>query len=99
MERHLFMRSAKTILRESHHIVTAIDAAIDELNGAKHLVHPDQKRIFSLQSRVQELQTALPIHKIKKLAILAEMPKFIKQELSDAKIAEQAQMARELKSL
>merc|ERR1712228_416764 len=94
-EKRLFMSSAKEIMRESKKMVNIIDTTIDELNGAKHLVHPDQKKIFSLQSHIKELQVTLPLHKIKKLAILNELPRFIKQELSDAKIEKQAE-AREL---
>jgi len=97
-ERKLFASAARQILRESDKIVGLIDGTIDELHGAKHLVHPDQKRIFSLQSRVRELQTVLPIHKIKKLAVLSEVPRFIRQELTDEKIAEQALIARELQT-
>eukprot|EP01083_Nonionella_stella_P111913 328609_1 len=99
LEKKLFISNAKEILRESQKVVTTIDFTIDELNGAKHLIHPDQKKIFSLQSRLKELEVALPLHKIKKLAILNELPRFIKQELSDAKIQKQAQEARELQRL
>ena len=86
LEAKLFLSSAKEIMRESKNMVDIIDKTIDELNGAKHLIHPDQKKIFSLQSQIKELQVSLPLHKIKKLAILNELPRFIKQELSDAKV-------------
>lgn len=90
LEKKLFISNAKEILRESKKIVDTIDSTIDELNGAKELIHPDHKKIFSLQSRIKELQVALPLHKIKKLAILNELPRFIKQELSDAKVCDYA---------
>ena len=86
LEKKLFISNAKEVLRESKKLVNTIDSTIDELNGAKHLIHPDQKKIFSLQTKIKELQVALPVHKIKKLAILNELPRFIKQELSDAKV-------------
>jgi len=96
LERKLFVSSAKQVLRECRKIVATVDETIDELNGAKPLVHPDQKRIAALQTQLKELQVSLPVHKLKKLAILSELPTFIKQELSDAKIAKQAQAAREI---
>eukprot|EP00484_Ammonia_sp_Unknown_P002018 CAMPEP_0197021880 /NCGR_PEP_ID=MMETSP1384-20130603/2765_1 /TAXON_ID=29189 /ORGANISM="Ammonia sp." /LENGTH=1116 /DNA_ID=CAMNT_0042449799 /DNA_START=30 /DNA_END=3380 /DNA_ORIENTATION=- len=99
LEKNLFISNAKEVLRESAKVANTIDATIDELNGAKHLIHPDQKKIFALHSRVKELEVALPLHKIKKLAILNELPRFIKQELSDAKIQKQAEEARELQRL
>ena len=86
LEKKLFISRAKEIMRESKNIVDTIDSTIDELNGAKELIHPDQKKIFSLQSRIKELEVALPLHKIKKLAILNELPRFIKHELSDTKV-------------
>eukprot|EP00485_Elphidium_margaritaceum_P011392 CAMPEP_0202705958 /NCGR_PEP_ID=MMETSP1385-20130828/18448_1 /ASSEMBLY_ACC=CAM_ASM_000861 /TAXON_ID=933848 /ORGANISM="Elphidium margaritaceum" /LENGTH=1098 /DNA_ID=CAMNT_0049364321 /DNA_START=25 /DNA_END=3321 /DNA_ORIENTATION=- len=96
LERNLFMSNAKEILRESDKIVATIDSTMDELNGAKHLIHPDHRKIFALQSRIKELQVCLPVHKLKKLAVLKELPRFIRDELTDAKIQKQAEAAREL---